>query len=87
MGRNVGVIIALALLLTACATQPQTQSFWWAPPPGFLYGILHGLISPVVLIASLFTDVRIYAFPNSGLGYDFGFMLGAAIVIGGASQA
>jgi hypothetical protein len=77
MIQRVAIIVALVLLLAACATQPQPLSFWWAPPPGFLYGILHGLISPVALIASLFTDVRIYAYPNSGVGYDFGFMLGA----------
>jgi hypothetical protein len=44
--------------------------------PGFWKGLLHGFIAPVSFVASLFTDCRVYAFPNSGRWYDFGFMLG-----------
>jgi hypothetical protein len=58
MARQVAIIAALVLLLTACATQPPAT----ASAPGFLLGL--------------------YAFPNTGLGYDAGFMLGAAVVIG-----
>ena len=32
---------------------------------------------------SLFTDYRIYAFPNSGGWYDFGFLLEAMMFLGG----
>jgi len=35
------------------------------------------------LIGSLFFDIRIYGFPNSGSGYDVGFVLGAAVFYGG----
>ena len=31
-------------------------------------------------IASLFIDVRIYAYPNSGVWYDFGFLIGVAAI-------
>ena len=63
-----------AATLAACARQPAV----YAPDaPGFWWGILHGLISPVSLLAGIVSDVRIYAFPNSGLVYDLGFMLGA----------
>jgi len=34
--------------------------------PGFFSGLLHGFLVLFSLVASLFTDVRIYAFPNSG---------------------
>jgi hypothetical protein len=34
-------------------------------------------------IGGLFTDVRTYAFPNSGGRYDFGCLLGAAMFLGG----
>jgi hypothetical protein len=36
---------------------------------------------------SIFTDVRIYAFPNSGGWYDFGFFLGAASFFGGGGAS
>jgi hypothetical protein len=58
------VICAAALLLQSCATQPPPEVF---NPPGFLSGLLHGTDS-VRLIASLFTDYRIYAFPTRAVG-------------------
>ena len=48
-------------------------------PPGFLMGLVHGFISLFSLVGSLFLDIRIYGFPNSGSGYDVGFVLGAAL--------
>jgi hypothetical protein len=40
--------------------------------------------SPPLFIVSLFSDdVRIYAFPNAGRWYDFGFMLGISGFSGG----
>jgi len=83
-------VIALCLLtvaLSACATQP--------PPatgvegiPGFWTGLLHGFIAPFSIIGHLFDpSIRLYAFPNSGGWYDFGFILGiGGILGGGASQ-
>ncbi len=64
-----------ALALTACATQPDVPG---ADLPGFFWGLLHGWIAPPALIAELFTDYRIYAYPNSGGWYDLGFVLGAS---------
>jgi hypothetical protein len=43
---------------------------------------MHGLISPFSLIGGLFSDIRIYAFPNNGGWYDFGFMVGAGFILG-----
>ena len=37
-----------------------------------------GSIAPFALIAEIFTDVRIYEFPNKGGWYDLGFMLGVS---------
>ena len=77
-------VIVLAPVLSACATQP-------APPvqtaPGFLWGLLHGFIALLSLIGSVFWDIRIYAFPNNGGWYDFGFVLGAALFFGGGGGA
>jgi hypothetical protein len=73
---KVSIWIVLATVLAGCALQPM-------PPggdlPGFFTGLLHGLIIFFSLIASIFWDVRIYAFPNSGGWYDFGFFIGVAL--------
>jgi hypothetical protein len=73
-------ICAAALLLTSCATQPSPEAL---NPPGFFSGLLHGFLILFAFIASLFTDYRIYAFPNSGGWYDFGYLLGAMAFLGG----
>lgn len=44
--------------------------------PGFLMGIWHGILAPYTLIVRLFLDVDMYAIPNTGIGYDAGFLLG-----------
>ena len=74
-------ICAAALLLQACATQPPPVDV--LRPPGFLWGVLHGFLILFSFIASVFTDYRIYAFPNSGGWYDFGYLLGAMMFLGG----
>jgi len=80
-----GVLVIIALSLGACATQPEPTAF---DPPGFFTGFWHGLTIFFSLIAHLFdSSIRIYAFPNSGGWYDFGFFLGASSALGGAGSA
>jgi hypothetical protein len=69
--------------LTACATQPSSTALG---PPGFWYGLLHGFIAPFALIGAFFTDVRIYAFPNSGWWYDLGIVIGISALSGGGAS-
>jgi hypothetical protein len=78
-----GIIIAATLLLASCAaSQPPELPF--GTHPGFWKGLWHGFIAPLSFIISLFNDhVRIYAFPNAGRWYDFGFMLGIGGFSGG----
>src|SRR5262245_7800773 len=71
-----------AAVLSACATQPAPST---SDPPGFFYGFLHGFTILFSFIGSIFTDYRIYAFPNSGWGYDLGYLLGATAFLGGTS--
>ncbi len=52
---------------------------------GFWQGLWHGLISPFTFLISLFSDtVHIYAVHNNGGWYNFGFLLGASIILGGS---
>ena len=74
----VGVLAAAVVLSAAACFANQTATpVVRAVIPGFWKGLWHGIIAPIAFIVSLFSDhVRIYASPNSGLWYDFGFMIG-----------
>ena len=78
------VVSAAVLVLASCATQPSSSAY---DPPGFFSGLLHGFLIVFGFIGSLFTDFRIYAFPNSGGWYDFGYLLGAAMFLGGGGAS
>jgi hypothetical protein len=68
--------VVLMVVHAGCATQPPITAF---ESPGFLMGLVHGIIAPFSVIGSLFSGtIRIYAFPNSGVVYDFGFLLGVS---------
>lgn len=73
-----------ALLVQGCATQPPSAA---ADPPGFFLGLLHGFLILFGFVGSIFTDYRIYAFPNSGGWYDFGYLLGAMAFLGGGGAS
>ena len=83
MHRNVIAICLCALALAACAAQPPPGAA--GSPPGFLLALVHGFISPFSLIGSIFWDVRVYAYPNTGFWYELGFVFGAAFLFGGGS--
>ena len=77
--------IALALLLSACASQISETVSADPSAPGFLWGLWHGFIFPWSWIGSLFSpDIAVYAVPNSGGWYDFGFFLGITCLGGGS---
>jgi hypothetical protein len=74
----------MGLALAACATQPLPSA---ENPPGFWMGLVHGFTCWFALIGELFTNYRVYAFPNTGGFYDFGFVLGASAVLGGTGAS
>lgn len=77
------LVASLALLLSSCAAGPN-PAVGTGEPAGFLLGLWHGIILPVTFIISLFTDdVSIYEVVNNGNWYDFGFILGVLISLGG----
>ena len=77
--------LALLTLLAACATQAPAAV---APEaPGFLLGVWHGFIFPVAWVASLFVPkIAVYAVPNNGGWYDFGYFLGIVVFGVGAKK-
>ncbi|MGQ3075927.1 MAG: hypothetical protein ACT7A5_33025 [Ferrovibrionaceae bacterium] len=74
--------LALLLIVAGCATQPVPPG---ATVPGFFFGLFHGFIAPIAFVIGLFTDIRMYAFPNSGSWYDFGFLIGISAWGGGGA--
>ena len=77
--------IAALTLLAACATQVASEVSPQAP--GFLFGLWHGFIFPVAWFLSLvMPDVAIYAVPNNGGWYDFGYFLGICVFGVGANR-
>ena len=80
-------IIATMLLLTAC-TATQTVATTTAAAPGFWLGVWHGFIFPVAFLVSLFSDqIAVYAVPNNGGWYDFGYFVGIVFLGVGARSS
>ncbi len=86
--RTLAALAALGLLaaLGACATQSAAGV---APgSPGFLLGLWHGFIFPIAWLISLFVpEASVYAVPNNGGWYDFGYFLGIAVFGVGARKS
>lgn len=79
--------ILLPALLAACATQVSSAVQHAASTPGFLLGLWHGFIFPVAWVLSLFMpEVAVYAVPNDGGWYDFGYFLGIVVFGVGARR-
>lgn len=87
-GENMRTALTVVLIaaLAACARQPDLPARL-GDVPGFFMGLWHGLVAPIAFVGSIFTDVRMYAFPNSGAWYDFGFLLGIGAWGGGGAAA
>ena len=74
------------LLSTGCAATQAADAIQ-PPAPGFWLGLWHGFIFPVAWIVSLFFDkVAVYAVPNNGGWYDFGYFLGIVVFGVGARK-
>jgi hypothetical protein len=83
---TVAAALVLTLLLSACAREVSTAVHPQAP--GFLLGLWHGFIFPLSWIGSLFnSDIAIYAVPNNGGWYDFGYFLGIVVFGVGARKS
>ena len=83
------VVAAGALMLAACAaTQTAATVAPAATAPGFWLGVWHGFIFPVAFLVSLFRPgVALYAVPNNGGWYDFGYFVGIVFLGVGARSS
>lgn len=86
--RLVLILVGLLVILSACAPGPNPAVDVPAPDgdvAGFWTGLWQGAIVPITFVISLFTDnVNIYEVHNNGNWYDFGFVIGASMFLGGS---
>ncbi|HHU78379.1 MAG: hypothetical protein ACOX27_05435 [Caldicoprobacterales bacterium] len=79
-------ILLSLILLTLSGCMPGNGTYTEDKPAGFLWGVWHGWIAPVSLIAGLFNkDIRVYEAVNKGWLYDFGFYIAIISGFGGLS--
>ena len=80
-------IALLGLTVSACIAKQGPDAV--SPGgPGFLEGVLHGFVFPVAWVVSLFTsDIAIYAVPNNGGWYNFGYFIGICVLGVGARSS
>ena len=80
-------MIGVLLLLSACVATQSPAAINGAGP-GFLEGVWHGFIFPVSFPLSLFTDdISVYAVPNNGGFYNFGYFVGIVFLGVGARSS
>ena len=84
---RVFVLVAMSLTVAACVAKLSLTAVNPAAP-GFLEGVWHGFIFPIAWIVSLFTDdIAVYAVPNNGGWYDFGYFVGICFLGVGARSS
>ena len=83
-------ILVLAML-SGCAAGPNNMEKTpdgEGSVAGFWLGLWHGFIVPITFIISLFSDnIHMYEVHNNGNWYNLGFLIGAAIMLGGSGSA
>lgn len=90
--KRVFVVVILAVLLmvlASCAPGPNSLADSKNEDgniAGFWDGLWQGIIAPITFIISLFNhNVEIYEVHNNGGWYNFGYLLGMGIILGGGS--
>ncbi len=78
------IFICMFILIMVTSSCAPGNTRYDAKPAGFWAGLWHGLICWITFIISLFSkSVEMYEINNSGGWYNFGFLLGASIALGG----
>ncbi len=73
---SISMVIVAMFLCSGVVSHYAGDVYWQTAKAGIGAGILHGMIAPVMLIYSLFSNFGIYEINNKGWFYDFGFILG-----------
>ena len=82
-------MVALLAVAVLCACAPQANELRNTEDmdgniAGFWQGLWHGFITPFAFVVSLFSrNVGIYEAHNNGGWYNFGFIIGASVMLGG----
>ena len=85
--KRLAFILTASIALSACVAT-VTRTTVQPDAPGFLLGLWHGFAFPVTFIMSLFvSDIAIYAVPNNGHFYDFGYFVGIVFLGVGARSS
>ena len=83
---RVAALLLCTLALTACAA--QSGQVVQPGAPGFWLGVWHGFIFPFAFIVSLFNnEIAVYAVPNNGTWYNFGYFVGVVFLGVGARSS
>jgi hypothetical protein len=78
------VALGVPLILSGCI--PGDGTYTQSDPAGFFWGVWHGWIAPISLIAGIFKEnIRVYETMNTGWFYDFGFYIAIISGFGGIS--
>lgn len=87
--KKIFFIALFIILLASCtANKIDVSECITNKPDGFWMGLWHGMIAPITFIISLFSDtITMYSKNNNGGWYDFGFVIGAGILLGGSSKS
>lgn len=82
------LLLGALLVLGACAAPADDAArVAGVPLAGFWLGLWQGLILPITFLVSLFDrDVAIYDVHNVGAWYDFGYVLGVAVIFSGPAR-
>ena len=90
-GRLLSLAAIALFALAACAPRPnelQDTADLEGSVAGFWLGLWHGFITPFTFVISLLSSsVSIYEAHNNGGWYNFGFLIGASVMLGGSGRA
>ena len=78
------IIIGSLFLASGFWTYYPGHEYWQTSRAGLTSGFIHGAIAPIMIIAGIFTDYRVYEPNNIGWFYDFIYIIGIMIAWGGA---
>lgn len=84
---SVGLIFIAFFLVSTDFTYYAGENYWNTDKAGIIPGLVHGILAPIMLVVSIFTDYSMYELNNGGWFYNFGFLIGLLFVWGGGTKS